>query len=85
MVLRTLQRFGIASAKSLAGKANSAPDPVDVIVRSRQMDEKLYIELLESGAYDFITPPFAAYELEHIARCAAWNVGNQSAPLARVA
>ena len=55
----------------LAGKA---AQPVNVIVATRVMDMKLYLETLEGGAYDFIVPPFASLDLAHVVRCAADNV-----------
>jgi DNA-binding NtrC family response regulator len=71
-----------ADVVALAARAH---DPVDVIVVSRQMDQKLYIEAIERGAYDFITPPFAVSDLEHVVRCAAWNVCGRRESLARAA
>ncbi len=71
-----------ADVVALAGRAH---DPVDVIVVSHQTDQKLYIEAIERGAYDFITPPFAVSDLEHVVRCAAWNVCNRRESLARAA
>jgi DNA-binding NtrC family response regulator len=54
--------------------AEGASQPVNVIVVARFMDEKLYIEALEEGAFDFIVPPFASVDLAHVVRCAADNV-----------
>jgi len=54
--------------------AQKAPVPVNVIVVSRLVDIRLYIEALEKGAFDFITPPFEAFELSHVLRTAFWNV-----------
>ena len=55
----------------LAGRASQ---PVNVIVVTRVMDTKLYLEALEGGAFDFIVPPFASLDLAHVVRCAADNV-----------
>ena len=55
----------------LAGRASQ---PVNVIVVTRVMDTKLYLETLEGGAFDFIVPPFASLDLAHVVRCAAENV-----------
>ena len=55
----------------LAGRASQA---VNVIVVTRVMDTKLYLEALEGGAFDFIVPPFASLDLAHVVRCAADNV-----------
>jgi DNA-binding NtrC family response regulator len=60
-----------AEVISLAGKAQA---PSNVIVVSRLVDVKLYVEVLERGAYDFITPPFEARELRYIVRRATENV-----------
>ena len=54
----------------LAGKASQ---PVNVIVVTRFMDTKLYLETMEGGAFDFIVPPFASPGLAHVVRCAADN------------
>jgi len=54
--------------------AQKAADPVDVIVVSRLVDVQFYIEVLQSGAFDFIAPPFEDAELAHVVRCAAGNV-----------
>jgi DNA-binding NtrC family response regulator len=55
----------------LAGRASQ---PVNVIVVTRVLDTKLYLETLEGGAFDFIVPPFASLDLAHVVRCAADNV-----------
>ena len=54
--------------------AARASQPVNVIVVTRFMDTKLYLESLEGGAFDFIVPPFASRDLAHVVRCAADNV-----------
>ena len=54
----------------LAGKA---PQPVNVIVVTRVMDTRLYLETLEGGAFDFMVSPFASPDLAHVVRCAADN------------
>ncbi len=51
----------------------TAHDPVEVIVVSRLPDIKLYIDVMESGAFDFIAPPFQDAGLAHIVQCAAWR------------
>ena len=53
--------------------ARKAAAPVNVIVVSRLVDVRLYVEALEAGAFDFIAPPFEDSELAHIVRCAAAN------------
>lgn len=51
-----------------------APVPTNVIVVSRGVDVRFYVETVEAGAFDFIAPPFEASELAHVLRCAAGNV-----------
>jgi DNA-binding NtrC family response regulator len=53
--------------------AQEARDPVDVIVVSSQIDDKLYVDVIQYGAFDFITPALAAPDLQHVVRCAVWN------------
>lgn len=48
--------------------------PVNVIVVSRLVDIPLYVQTIEQGAFDFITPPFEPSDLAYIIRCAASNV-----------
>jgi DNA-binding NtrC family response regulator len=54
--------------------AMEASRPVNVIVVSRLVDVRFYIEAIERGAFDFIAPPFNPSELDHVVRCAAGNV-----------
>ncbi len=56
---------------SLAAKASQA---VNVIVVARVADMRVYIDTIQRGAYDFITPPFVASDLTHVVRCAVENV-----------
>jgi len=56
---------------SLAAKASEA---VNVIVVARVADMRVYIDTIQRGAYDFITPPFVASDLTHVVRCAVENV-----------
>ena len=51
--------------------AHRGPKPTNVIVVSAQVDVPLYIEAMERGAFDFVTPPFKPKDLAHIVRCAA--------------
>src|SRR5262249_27009047 len=48
--------------------ASTAPTTVPVIVVSRLVDIQLYVDVLESGAYDFVVPPLNSAELVHIVR-----------------
>jgi len=50
--------------------------PVKVIVVSRLIDIKLYVETMVGGAFDFIVPPMASNELAHVLACAVESVLN---------
>jgi DNA-binding NtrC family response regulator len=59
--------------KNVLDLAANAPEPVHVIVVAPFVALKLYLESLESGAFDFIVPPFLVSDLAHIVRCATWK------------
>jgi DNA-binding NtrC family response regulator len=42
------------------------PVPADVILVSRIVDDGLYISALESGALDFVVPPFGPSDVAHV-------------------
>ena len=54
--------------------ALEALKPVKVIVVSRLIDVKLYVETMAGGAFDFIVPPMTGDELAHILACAVGSV-----------
>ena len=54
--------------------ARKATEPVNVIVVSPVVDVPLYVEAVQAGAFDFISPPFEEAELAHVVRCAAGNI-----------
>ncbi len=54
--------------------AATAPVPVNVIVVRRIADVRFYVEVIESGAFDFISPPFVGSDFAYVVRCAAENV-----------
>lgn len=54
--------------------AAQAAEPVNVIVAARVADIRLYLEAMENGAYDFITPSFSGVDLSHVLRVAAEHV-----------
>ncbi|MBZ5515401.1 MAG: response regulator [Acidobacteriia bacterium] len=56
---------------SLADKSSL---PINVIVVSRLMDVKLYIDAMQRGAFDFISPPFEGPDVAHVVRCATQNI-----------
>jgi len=58
----------------IVATAKKALAPVNVIVVSRVVDTRFYVEAIEAGAFDFVAPPFAAADLAHVVRCAADNV-----------
>lgn len=63
--------------------AEASPAPVNVIVVSRVVDIPFYVETLQSGAFDFIAPPFEPADLAHIVRVAAGNVASRRQRLGR--
>ncbi len=62
-----------ATWEEVLGMAVGAGGPLRVIVVSRVVNLGLYLKVLESGAFDFIVPPFLASDLAHIVRCAMWS------------
>jgi DNA-binding NtrC family response regulator len=48
--------------------------PVKVIVVSRLVDIKLYVDTMVGGAFDFIVPPLTGDELAHVLACAVESV-----------
>lgn len=50
--------------------ATRAQRRVPVVIVSRVVDINLYISALESGASDFIVPPFYPKDISHVLRCA---------------
>ena len=56
------------------GLAASAAAPVNVIVTARLPDLRLYVEVIQNGAFDFLAPPFVPSDLAHVVRCALENV-----------
>lgn len=62
---------------SLAARCRT---PVNVIVVSRQVDVKFYVEAIERGAFDFMTPPFEISDATHVIRNAAQNALHRRHP-----
>jgi DNA-binding NtrC family response regulator len=54
--------------------AENAKRPVNVIVVARLVDTRFYVEAIETGAFDFIAPPFNATDLAYVVRSAMDNV-----------
>jgi DNA-binding NtrC family response regulator len=65
--------------------AAGACEPVQVIVVRRFIDLKLYLQVLQSGAFDFIVPPFLTPGLAHVVRCATRKRPGRSEPTKRQA
>jgi DNA-binding NtrC family response regulator len=54
--------------------AEKAAQPVNLIVVSRVVNTRFYVEAIETGAFDFLAPPFAATDLAYVVRSALDNV-----------
>jgi DNA-binding NtrC family response regulator len=65
-----LQDGGWADILALAQQSKSY---LPVIVVSRIVDLKLYLDALGTGAFDFITPPFLTSDLARILRSAIYK------------
>ena len=65
--------------------ALEALKPVKVIVVSRLIDLRLYVETMAGGAFDFIVPPMTSDELAHVLACAVDSVLNLRRTQAREA
>ena len=57
--------------------AAKAAEPVNVIVVSPAADNKLYMDAIEHGAFDFMTDVFTVPEIVHILKCALDNVARR--------
>ena len=53
--------------------AKESHDFLPVIVVSRIPDVDLYLETLENGAFDFVTPPFLTYDLANVTGSAMYK------------
>ena len=54
--------------------AEKAAQPVNVIVVARLVNTRFYVEAIETGAFDFLAPPFNATDLAYVVRTAMDNV-----------
>lgn len=59
--------------RDVVSLAEKCPLPINVVVVSPQLDMNLYIEAMERGAFDFLTPPLEGLDVTHVVRCAAQN------------
>lgn len=55
-------------------EAERAAQPVNVIVVARVVDTRFYVEAIETGALDFLAPPFVGTDLAHVVRITLENV-----------
>ena len=63
--------------------AQKAAQPVNVIVVARIVNTRFYVEAIETGAFDFLAPPFNATDLAYVVRSAVDNViARRTAPSA---
>ena len=67
----------------ILAEAERATQPVNVIVVARVVDTRFYLETIETGAFDFIAPPFVATDLEWVVRSALDNVAARRGVRAR--
>ena len=58
----------------ILAEAERAAQPVNVIVVARVVDRRFYVEAIETGAFDFLAPPFVATDLAYVVRTALDNV-----------
>ncbi len=65
--------------------AARAPVPVNVIIVARFVNIRFYVEVIERGAFDYITPPFVISDLAHVVRCALANLTDRRVAQARSA
>ena len=63
--------------------AEKAAQPVNVIVVARIVNTRFYVEAIETGAFDFLAPPFNAIDLAYVVRSAMDNVVARRATPAR--
>jgi len=54
--------------------AEKAAEPVNVIVVARVVDTRFYVQAIETGAFDFLAPPFTATDLGYVVRSALDNI-----------
>jgi DNA-binding NtrC family response regulator len=59
--------------------AAEAPRPTNVIVVTRLVDTRFYLDAIQAGAFDLIVPPFDQAGISHILRCAMDNVRTRGA------
>ncbi|MGH9453352.1 MAG: hypothetical protein ACRD2O_05220 [Terriglobia bacterium] len=55
--------------------ARQASPSLPVIVMASQPDVKFYLDVIESGAFDFIAPPYSLSDLHHVLKSVALHTG----------
>ena len=73
------------SGVRVLNRAETANLRISVIVVSAVPDTRLYLSVMEGGAFDFVAPPFEHAPLEFIVRSAALNVDRHRGALAHTA
>lgn len=58
----------------ILAEAERAAQPVNVIVVARLVNTRFYVEVIETGAFDFLAPPFVSSDLAYVVRSALDNV-----------
>ena len=69
----------------ILAEAERAAQPVNVIVVARLVDTRFYVEAIETGAFDFLAPPFVASDLAYVVRSALDNVVARRAECSHIA
>ena len=70
---------------SILNIADLANVPLSVIVVSNYPDTRLYLSVMERGAFDFVTPPFEHESLNMVIRSAALNTYHRRKAMAQLA
>ena len=65
--------------KDIVGALKGAPTAAGVVVVSRFVDDRLYLTALESGADDFVVPPFREEDVAYVVGCAVRHGGRRMA------
>ena len=60
--------------KDVLTAAEKARQPVNVIVVARLANTKFYVKAIETGAFDFLVPPFHSTDLAYVLRSAMDNI-----------
>jgi DNA-binding NtrC family response regulator len=63
--------------KDVVHLAQGARQATNVIVVSRLEDVRLYLDTIDFGAFDFITPPYRESDVSHLMHCVARNAAGR--------